>query len=314
MSLVSQNSLASAHVPIDKRAEIADRREALFRETIWQTCRRVALGATWSLMPSRAGQLWPLARLWLSDLVSPRRGLPDPDMSAEMGEFAGIVHDLSPTTLIAAYRRGLFPLTHFGPLKWMSPRERCVLHFDEFHISRRLRAMLRQEKYTVTFDRDFESVIKACASPRKGRLALTWITPRIMRAYAELYDAGCVHSFEVWNRAGELVGGGYGVALGRIFIIESLFSRETNTSKYGLTMLNWHLAKWGFQLNDNKWATPTTLQMGFRRISRAEYLHELGAALAGERPRDRFEVEASPKTVADWNLDEGSNAGPETAG
>jgi leucyl/phenylalanyl-tRNA--protein transferase len=280
-----------------------DRREALFRETSWETCRRVALGTAWSLLPRRIGTLWSLTRVWLADLFTPAEGLPDPEVPAANADFAGIVHDLSPATLLAAYRRGLFPLTHFGPLKWMSPQERCVLRFEDYHMSRRLRAMLRQGRYTVTFDRDFEAVIKACAAPRKGRPPLTWITPRIMRAYAALYDAGYVHSFEVWSREGALVGGGYGFALGRLFVIESLFSRETNTSKYGLAVLNWHLAKWGFELVDNKWATPTTLQMGFHTLPRADYLRELATALAGEPSTRQFELEAGPKTVADWQPD-----------
>jgi hypothetical protein len=126
MSLVSQTSLASAHVPIDKRAEIADRREALFRETAWERCRRTALGTVWSLMPRRVGKLWPLARVWLSDLLNPRKILPDAEVPPEHAEFAGMVHDLSPATLVAAYKRGLFPIGHFGPLKWISPAERCA--------------------------------------------------------------------------------------------------------------------------------------------------------------------------------------------
>ena len=307
MSLISQTSLQTAHSRANKWDEIADRRDALFHETAWEACRRVALGTAWSLLPRRAGNLWPLTRVWVSDLIAPPGGLPDPEVPAGNAEFAGVVHDLSPATLLAAYRRGLFPLTHFGPLKWMSPNERCVLHYDEFHISRRLRATLRQEKYAVTFDRDFESVIKACAGPRAGRPSLTWITPRIMRAYAELYDAGYVHSFEVWNRAGELVSGGYGTVPGRIFVIESLFSRETNASKYGLCVLNWHLAKWGFLLSDNKWATPATLQMGFRTIPRSEYLRELAVAVSAEGKSGRWDVEVGPATVAAWSPEQDAN-------
>lgn len=301
MSLVSQTSLQTAHAPIGRRTEIADRREALFRETAFETCRRVALGTAWSLRPRRAGQLLPLARLWLADLVAPKAGLPDPDATIGGSEFAGMVHDLSAPTLVAAYRRGIFPLTHFGPLKWMSPRERCVLAFDDFHISRRIRSLMRQDKCAVSFDRDFEGVIKACAAPRAGRRHLTWITPRIMRSYAELYDSGHVHSFEVWNKDGELAGGGYGVALGGAFIIESQFSRESNASKVGFAVLAWHLARWGFLLCDNKWATPNTLQMGFRTIPRRDYLRDLTLALGREGRGGRWEIEASPKAVADWH-------------
>jgi leucyl/phenylalanyl-tRNA--protein transferase len=121
-----------------------------------------------------------------------------------------------------------------------------------------------------------------------------------MRAYAALYDAGYVHSFEVWSRAGELVGGGYGVALGRLFVIESLFSRETNTSKFGLAVLNWHLAKWGFVLNDNKGPTQNTLEMGFKVVPRAEFQARLATAMRLPDRRGPWQVETDLNTVAQW--------------
>ncbi len=310
MSLVSQTSLPAARSAADQRDEVVDRRDALFRETGWQQCQRVALGTAWSLLPRRIGKLWPLTRVWLSDLMAPATGLPDAEVPAGNADFAGMVHDLSPATLIAAYRRGLFPKGHFGPLKWVSPSERCVLFFDAYHISRRIRSIMRQDKYKVTFDRDFEGVIKACAAPRSGRWHLTWITPRIMRSYAELYDAGYVHSFEVWNKDGELVGGGYGVALGGVFVIELQFSHEFNTSKIGFSVLNWHLAKWGFLMSDNKLPTPATLQMGFRVIPRGDYLRDLTLALGREGKPGRWEVEAGPKLVADWHPGKNRGARP----
>ena len=145
---------------------------------------------------------------------------------------------------------------------------------------------MRQGRYTVTFDRDFEAVIAACAGTRQTRWHLTWITPRIMRAYAELFDAGHAHSFEVWNEKGELAGGGYGVAIGGAFATESQFSREPNTSKIGFTVLNWHLARWGFAFNDGKVMTPTCRDMGFREIARGEFLARLAdAAQKPGRPR-----------------------------
>jgi leucyl/phenylalanyl-tRNA--protein transferase len=275
-------------------------RAELFRETTLQTCRRVALGTAWSLLPKRIGNLWPLARLWLADMLQPRSGLPELGGPVGPSEFAGMAHDVSPPVLIAAYARGLFPKAHFGPLKWMSPAERCVLFFDEYHLPKRLRRLMRQGKYTVTFDRAFERVIKACAGKRDGRWHVTWITPRIMRAYAALFDLGQAHSFEVWNAEGELVGGGYGVAVGGVFFTESQFSLEANTSKLGFAVLNWHLAKWGYVMNDGKRRTPTILDMGFRAVPRETFLLRLvaGAALPGKR--GRWQVEADAKRVADW--------------
>jgi leucyl/phenylalanyl-tRNA---protein transferase len=212
------------------------------------------------------------------------------------------VHDLSVPTLIEAYKRGLFTFAHFGPLKWVSPPERCVLFFDEIHIASRLRRQIRQARYTVTLDRDFEGVIKACAGRREGKWHVTWITPRIMNAYADMHDAGYAHSFEVWNEAGAMVGGGYGVAIGRAFFTESQFSGESNTSKIGYTVLNWHLAKWGYRLNDGKWPTPTILNMGFRTISRAEFLAQLAPITRAAGKSGRWDVETDLNTVAAWNL------------
>lgn len=276
------------------------KRSVLFRETPLEACERIALGTAWALRPRRIGRLAPLTRMWLADLLSGESHLPDPDMLGDTSELAGIARDLSVPTLLEAYRRGLFPHGHFGPTKWFAPAQRAVLLLDDFHIPTRLRAMMRQGKYTVTFDRDFEDVIKACAGRRQGRWHLTWITPAIMRAYACLYDEGHVHSFEVWNRDGELVGGGYGVVIGRVFVIESQFFRESNASKIGFSVLAWHLAKWGFEMCDNKWLTVTTAQMGFHEMPRTEYLRRL-ASLAGQPVRvARWEAEAGPKDVAEW--------------
>jgi leucyl/phenylalanyl-tRNA---protein transferase len=305
---LNQISPKPAHAPLAAdTAETNARRASLFRETPFETVARVALGTVWSLRPKRIGELLPLARVWLADLIAPSDGLPGPEIRPGNGEFAGMVHDLAPATLIAAYRRGLYPKGHFGPLKWSSPVERCVLFFDEYHIPKRLRRLMRQGKYTVTFDRDFEGVIKSCAGKREGRWHVTWITPRIMRAYAELFDAGHAHSFEVWNQDGALVGGGYGVAVGDTFVTESQFSHEPNTSKLGFAVLNWNLAKWGYGLNDGKWQTPTILDMGFRNIPRGEYLWRLALGMGRQYQSGRWQVEAGPKIVANWNVEKGAN-------
>jgi leucyl/phenylalanyl-tRNA--protein transferase len=115
-----------------------------------------------------------------------------------------------------------------------------------------------------------------------------------MRAYARLYDESHVHSFEVWNKEGELAGGGYGLAIGRAFIIESQFFREPNASRIGFAVLAWHLAKWGFVLCDNKWLTPTTEQMGFTSLPRPAFLERLAVAVEGPGSRRRWEAEAGP--------------------
>jgi leucyl/phenylalanyl-tRNA--protein transferase len=277
-----------------------DRRAALFRETPGERLQRWLLGMAWPLRAARIGGVLALGRLWLGDLIAPRHGLPDPERTLNADGLCGMVHDLSPATLTAAYERGLFTFAHVGPLKWVSPPERCVLYFDELHIAKKLRRAIRQGRYTVTFDQDFEGVMKACAGRRDGKWHVTWITPRIMHAYADLFDAGFVHSFEVWNEASVLVGGGYGVAIGRVFFTESQFSHEPNTSKIGFTVLNWHLAKWGYRLNDGKWPTPTILDMGFRSVRRQRFLAELAGATRAAGKDGAWSVETDLATVASW--------------
>jgi leucyl/phenylalanyl-tRNA--protein transferase len=279
----------------------AARRAALFREGLTDVAERWALGLAWALSPQRIRGVPNLLRLCLDEFLAPDYALPDPEGTADQPPgLAGIVHDLSLPTLITAYRRGLYPFAHIAPLKWWSPPQRSVLFFNELHIARRLRRQMRHGNYTVTFDRDFDAVIAACAGHRVGRWHLTWITPRIMRAYAELFDAGYAHSFEVWNERGTLAGGGYGVAVGNAFITESQFSLEANTSKIGFTVLNWHLAHWGFAFNDGKLMTPTCHDMGFREIPRSGYLDRL--AQAGREPdrKGRWQIDADVVMASDW--------------
>jgi leucyl/phenylalanyl-tRNA--protein transferase len=288
----------SMPVPVAGRA---DARAALFRESLPAKAERWLLGLAWAAMPSRIRGLPNLVRLCLREWMAPDYALPDPEHALDQPPgLAGIVHDLSLTTLLDAYRRGLFPLAHVGPLKWWSPAKRSVLFFDDFHMSNNLRRLMRQHRYTVTFDRDFEQVILGCAGKRPGRWHLTWITPRIMRVYAEAFDAGYAHSFEVWNTEGKLVAGGYGVAIGKAFIFESQFAHESNASKVGMTVLNWHLAHWGFRFNDGKRIGPLWRSVGFREIPRHEFLARLYEAVQEPEKLGRWQVETDIDTVSRW--------------
>jgi leucyl/phenylalanyl-tRNA--protein transferase len=278
--------------------DVQARRAMLFRESPRDIAERIALGFAWSLMPKRIGALPGLARVWLRDSFS-RGGLPDPQTAGVTG-IAGIAHDLSVETLLKAYSRTLYPWGHVGAVKWLSTEQRCVLFFNELHIAKRLRRQMRQNEYRVTFDSDFEGVMRACAERRPGRWHLTWLRPKIMHAFADLYDAGHAHSFEVWNKDGALAGGGYGVAVNGVFFTESQFSRESNTSKMGFALFNWHLAKWGFLLNDGKDMTPTINEMNFRMIPRSELQAALDkGSMAMCRP-GRWQCETDLKSVADW--------------
>jgi len=141
-----------------------------------------------------------------------------------------------------------------------------------------------------TFDRDFDAVIAACAAPRPGRLPLTWIAPKIMWAYAALHDAGLAHSYEVWDDRGELVAGGNGVACGRVFVGESMFTRVSGAGAFGLALLHRHLAHWGFDLHDVKLPSPHLCSLGFRRMPREEYATYLSRPLAASRRGDSQSV------------------------
>ncbi len=146
--------------------------------------------------------------------------------------------NLDITTLLNAYSQGIFPWFNDGqPVLWWSPNPRMVVSPDTFHPSRRLRRFIRKMDWQVTADRAFTDVIQHCSAILRSGQDGTWITPDIIEAYTQMHKAGYAHSIEVWNDDGELCGGLYGVALGRIFFGESMFSNESNASKVALTFL-----------------------------------------------------------------------------
>jgi leucyl/phenylalanyl-tRNA--protein transferase len=152
-----------------------------------------------------------------------------------------------------------------------------VLYPHETHIEKNLRRLIRQGRYAITFDRDFAAVMRACAEPRSGKTPLTWITPKMMRAFWALHEQGHAHSVEIWDRDSRLVGGLYGLAAGGVFFGESQFSFVRDASKMAVAALHCHLAHWGFGLRDAKWQTEHLASLGFREIPRAEFLRELEA-------------------------------------
>lgn len=176
--------------------------------------------------------------------------------------------DLEPSTIVEAYRHGLFPMPHDGELLWWSPVERGVLLPGDLRVSRSLRRSLR--RFTVTIDQDFAAVIRGCADPRRPG---GWIDARIREAYGRLHDLGWAHSVEVWNDAGALVGGLYGLAVGRLFAGESMFHRATDASKVALVGLVEFLQSQAEQdfLIDTQWLTPHLASLGVTALSREDY-------------------------------------------
>jgi leucyl/phenylalanyl-tRNA--protein transferase len=183
--------------------------------------------------------------------------------------------DLSAERLLSAYRRGIFPWYEAPqPVLWWTPDPRSVLVPDELHVSRSLRRTLRTNKFTVNVDRAFSAVMQACAQPRDYATG-TWIDPAMVAAYTGLHDAGYAHSVEVTDQSGALVGGLYGVALGRVFFGESMFSTQADASKTALVALTAILREAGFTLIDCQVESEHMNSLGARNISRLDFEQRL---------------------------------------
>ena len=193
---------------------------------------------------STANQIyWVADNVIRSDFPDVERALRDPDGLLAIGG------DLSPDRVLDAYRQGIFPWYSLGqPILWWSPDPRCVLELDALKISASLRKTLRKHTFRVTFNQAFPAVIKACGQPRRAGPD-TWITPEVLRAYTALHQAGHAISVECWKEE-HLAGGLYGLAIGRVFFGESMFSRATDASKVALVHLEHAMRLRGFRLLD----------------------------------------------------------------
>ncbi|HUX30389.1 MAG: leucyl/phenylalanyl-tRNA--protein transferase [Thiobacillus sp.] len=182
--------------------------------------------------------------------------------------------DLSPARLLDAYRHGIFPWFNPGdPILWWSPDPRMVLVPCEVRVTRSLARRLRNSGFEMRVDTAFTEVMRACAAPRERETG-TWISPAMVAAYSRLFDAGYAHSVETWHD-GRLVGGLYGVAIGRMFYGESMFSREPDASKVALVRLARQLQQWDFGLIDCQMETPHLASLGARAMPRAMFTARL---------------------------------------
>ena len=185
---------------------------------------------------------------------------------------------LDPRLLLQGYASGIFPMADSRTateLFWVEPRNRAIIPLDGFHMSRSLRRTIRSGNFSVTMDRDFPAVIDGCADREE-----TWINAEIERAMLALHSSGHAHSIEVWS-GGELVGGLYGVKLGRAFFGESMFSRTTDASKVALAWLVTRLQVGGYTLLDCQFMTTHLASLGAVNISRKAYVSLLSGALGG---------------------------------
>ena len=196
-----------------------------------------------------------------------------PPLTRALSEPNGLLAaggDLATETLLRAYRRGIFPW--FGdadPILWWSPDPRMVLFPEELHVSRSMRKTLRSRPFKVTADRAFLQVIVGCREPRDG-MDGTWITEQMVDAYLKLHRAGYAHSIETWIE-GEVAGGLYGVAIGRAFFGESMFTRVKDASKIALVSLVQQLRAWDFGVIDCQMRTEHLASFGAREISRTRF-------------------------------------------
>ena len=188
--------------------------------------------------------------------------------------------EITPEVLLKAYACGIFPMAESADdpaLYWIEPERRGVLPLDSFHVPSRLKRTVRQDRYRVVCDVDFDAVIDACAEPAAGR-ARTWINARIRALYRGLYARGHCHTVEVYDGA-DLVGGLYGVSLGGAFFGESMFHRARDASKIALVHLVARLRAGGFVLLDTQFVTDHLKTFGAREMTRRQYHRQLEAAL-----------------------------------
>ena len=200
--------------------------------------------------------------------------------------------DLSPQRLLNAYRHGIFPWYSQGqPILWWSPDPRTVLPTDALHLSTRFRRELRRSRWQARADTAFDTVLVACADIARAGQRGTWILPDMRQAYAQLHRLGHAHSVEVFDEAGMLVGGVYGVALGRMFFGESMFSARSGGSTVALATLARHLHGRGWPLIDAQVENPHLLRLGAQSWPRPRFLTALAAQVALPAPPGSWSAE-----------------------
>jgi leucyl/phenylalanyl-tRNA--protein transferase len=211
-------------------------------------------------------------------VLSDKLVFPPPHFATKEGLLA-IGGDLSRKRLLLAYRMGIFPWYSKGdPILWWSTDPRLVLYPDEFHTSRSLKKVIRKKNFKITLDKAFSNVIFNCATTHRKTGPGTWIMPEMISAYCDLFDAGYAHSVEAWHD-GNLVGGLYGVSIGRCFFGESMFSNISNASKACVAYLTTFCKNYSFDLIDCQVKTDHLISLGAREIPRKDFLIQLQKSL-----------------------------------
>lgn len=234
----------------------------------------------------------PVRLHWL-DPRNPNQ--PFPPVALAMRDPNGLLAmggDLSVTRLLRAYAQGIFPWYNPDePILWWCPDPRCVMRPEDFHTSRSLQRRLNKGDFALTMNRAFREVLEGCAAPR-AQARGTWLSTDMKQAYCALHALGHAQSIEIW-RHGQLVGGLYGVSMGRVFFGESMFSRMDDASKIVLYFLCKQLQTWNYELLDCQVSSPHVLRLGAREMLRETFVQTLRQALAmpGVEGRWQFDID-----------------------
>ncbi len=228
--------------------------------------------------------------------VLPADTLVFPDTSSALIEPNGLLAmggDLSAARLIEAYKQGIFPwYNQDSPILWWSPNPRAVLYIDKITISKSLQKLLNKQNFAYKCDANFSAVIEACRERNKPNNIDTWITPELKQAYIHLHELGYAHSIEIYQD-NILVGGLYGVCIGRCFFGESMFHKVSDMSKVALVVLAKQLCRWGFEFIDCQVWSPHLGSMGTEEVPRDQFINMLSTKV-------NFDAKSQPQL---WQLD-----------
>ncbi len=245
--------------------------------------------------------VWVDAQVWYQSKIfpPPPKGTFPPLWLSYKKPFSGLLAyggELTDESLLLAYSKGIYPFYSEPPVEWFSCDPRMVLFLEKMKLKKGLRPLIQSGKYKVTFDTAFEEVVRAC-SVGEERDEWTWIIPERIAVAVSLHEKGQGHSVEVWNQKGELVGGLFGMDMGKMFISESAFHLEPNASKVAVAYLNCHLQHWGFVINDIQWFWEHFRRMGYENIPRKQYIKLLKTVITRE------------KRLGKWTVDENLDVG-----
>ncbi|GAB5509882.1 MAG: hypothetical protein Rhims3KO_12830 [Hyphomicrobiales bacterium] len=274
MSMTSDIEPIMGKTMTPRRLPVRPTKPTIEPETFKDRLVRYLFATAYAVQPKRIAALPPLAfrlvKFWLTPVA--KRTLPANDAWLPGPECTvGFVHDASPEGILAGLREGMHPSAHISPIKWLAPRERCILVPQDLRIEKNLARLLRKQKYRISFDRDPLGVLNGCAAPRPGRPPLTWLTPEMKRLLMDTFDAGIMHTTEVHDEEGKLVGGLFGYAVDDLFMIQSQFHTVRDTSKIATVGLMAHLTEWGFTGADGDYMTTYLGNFGFKTISRGAW-------------------------------------------